>query len=106
MIPGNAGMMDQVEALRWVRNNIAAFGGNPDQVTIFGESAGASSVGLHHVSPMSAGGWIIMKYTLDTILQRTIGSSVLNCMCVFEIRNGHVIYFFSNNHVFPHYLEI
>ncbi|CAG4979003.1 unnamed protein product [Colias eurytheme] len=54
-IPGNAGMKDQVAALRWVQNNIRNFGGNPDNVTIFGESAGAASVSAHLVSPMSKG---------------------------------------------------
>ncbi|KAM4833753.1 cocaine esterase-like [Thomomys bottae] len=52
---GNWGYLDQVAALRWVQQNIAHFGGNPDRVTIFGQSAGGISVSSHVVSPMSQG---------------------------------------------------
>ncbi|XP_071493146.1 acetylcholinesterase-like [Diadema antillarum] len=50
---GNFGSFDQVMALRWVQENIANFGGDPSRVTIFGESAGGTSVGLHVVSKES-----------------------------------------------------
>jgi para-nitrobenzyl esterase len=49
---GNYGLMDQTEALRWIHKNIAAFGGNPDNITIAGESAGSSSVCAQIVSPL------------------------------------------------------
>jgi carboxylesterase 2 len=55
VVPGNNGLKDQVMAMRWVQKNIAHFGGDPDNVTIFGESAGAASVHYRMLSPMSEG---------------------------------------------------
>lgn len=51
----NLGLLDQIEALRWVRANIRAFGGDPEQVTIFGESAGGGSVSLLPIIPQAKG---------------------------------------------------
>ncbi|XP_054726632.1 acetylcholinesterase [Anastrepha obliqua] len=53
--PGNVGLWDQALAIRWLKENVHAFGGNPEWMTLFGESAGSSSVNAQLVSPVTAG---------------------------------------------------
>ncbi|CAH2092789.1 unnamed protein product [Euphydryas editha] len=53
--PGNFGLLDQVAALYWIKNNIESFGGDPENVCLFGHDAGAVSIGLHLISSYSSG---------------------------------------------------
>ena len=54
-VSGNYGLLDMIAALRWVRDNVGGFGGDPDNVTIFGQSAGAFSVNAMMASPLAHG---------------------------------------------------
>jgi carboxylesterase type B len=54
-VPGNAAIFDQIEALRWVNKFVEHFGGDPNQITIVGESAGSASVTLLLLAPQTRG---------------------------------------------------
>lgn len=54
-LPGNFGLDDQIEALRWIKNNAKNFHGDPDNIVLAGESCGASSASLLSVSPKTFG---------------------------------------------------
>ena len=76
---GNVGMLDIVQALRWVRDNIARFGGNPGNVTIFGESGGGGKVGTLMCMPVAKGLFhkaIIMSGTILNVNSREMTQSL------------------------------
>lgn len=102
--PGNIGLKDQVQALKWVKRNIRVFGGNPDNVTIFGESAGAASVSYHLLSPMSKGlfnraimqsgsalgYWALQLEPLETasLLAQQMGHTTTNPKDIYNLFNN------------------
>ncbi len=81
-ISGNYGIEDQQQALKWVRANIAAFGGNPFDVTLFGESAGANSVEDQLTSPFVTG--LFQK----TIIESTVGTPLIPNLTLAQSEAG------------------
>ncbi|XP_056396113.1 bile salt-activated lipase-like, partial [Hyla sarda] len=78
--PGNYGLWDQHMAIAWVKRNIAAFGGDPENITIFGESAGAASVSLQTLTPYNVG-----------IIKRAISQSGVG-LCPWAIERDPLIW--------------
>ncbi|XP_058709760.1 bile salt-activated lipase-like isoform X3 [Poecile atricapillus] len=79
-LPGNYGLKDQHMAIAWVKRNIKAFGGDPDNITIFGESAGAASVSLQTLSPKNKG-----------LFKRAISQSGVG-MCSWAIQRDPLVW--------------
>lgn len=70
--PGNWGLKDQIMALHWIKRNVRNFGGNPDKISIVGQSAGSSSVSYIMQSPKSAGRLIVIV-TSETVVYFLLG---------------------------------
>lgn len=91
LVSGNMGLRDQLEALKWVKRYITSFGGDPDKITIFGQSSGAVSVHALHLSPKSNGlisGAIAQSGTM--LLRKTkweVAKEERNAMRIAEIYN-------------------
>ena len=75
---GNYGLLDQLATLEWVRDNVAGFGGDPERVTIFGQSAGGTDVCLLQASPLAAG-----------LVDRVIGQSPVCIRLDRDLEQGH-----------------
>jgi para-nitrobenzyl esterase len=91
---GNYGLMDQILALEWARDNIARFGGNPKAVTIFGQSAGAVDANVLTTSPLAKGLFQLAIAESGTVTRNpdaaTLGMTALGA--VMQVKSGPVTY--------------
>ena len=79
---GNYGLLDQIQALKWVRKNVRGFGGDPDRLTVWGQSAGAFSVGALIASPLTSG--LFERAVADSGLGTAVYPFVMSSLEVAE----------------------
>ncbi|KAK8775953.1 hypothetical protein V5799_030703 [Amblyomma americanum] len=103
-IPGNMGLYDQHLALRWLRSNVQYFGGDPKRIVLAGQDAGATSVGLHLISPLSrrlirravliggAANWLVDPLSSSSSYVRALMlTSALSCSDSTSVRTAPVV---------------
>jgi len=93
----NVGFLDQIEALKWVRTYIDAFGGDPDQITIDGHSAGASSVELHLIANVTAGSALFTRAIAQSVYRVPLPrpeqqAVIIHCYFALDSQTDRIVF--------------